>query len=47
MLQDRNHLLRGQMRSEEGGALAFGKSVLADVAVKEAVLLLFAVAVAD
>jgi ribosomal protein S5 len=39
------------MRSEEGGPLAFGKPLLADVAVKEAVqeavLLLFAVAVAD
>jgi hypothetical protein len=47
MFQDRGHLLRGQMRSEEGGTLSFGKPGLADVAVKEAVLLLFAVAIAD
>jgi hypothetical protein len=47
MLQDRDHFLRGQLRSEEGGALAFGKPILTDIAVKEAVLLLFTVAIAD
>jgi hypothetical protein len=47
MFQDRDYLLGGQLRSEEGSPFAFGKSSFADVAVKEVVLVLFTVAVAD
>jgi hypothetical protein len=49
MLQDRNYLLSvcGQLRSEEGSPFAFGKSGFADVALKEAVLVLFTIAIAD
>jgi hypothetical protein len=47
VLQDRDDFLCWQLRSKEGSPLAFGKSVLANVAVKEAVLLSFTVAVAD
>jgi hypothetical protein len=47
MLEDGDHLLRGQAGVGERSALAFGGSGLAGVAVEQADLLMSAVAVAD
>jgi hypothetical protein len=47
VLQDGGRLLRRQTRVKQGRALAFGKAGLAGLAVKQAGLLEFAVAVAD
>jgi hypothetical protein len=47
MLQDGDDFLRGQAGVGERGALAFGKSALAGVAIEQSDLLMPAVAVAD
>lgn len=47
MREDRDGLLGGQVRVEQGSALAFGEASLAGVAVKQANVVVFAVSIAD
>jgi hypothetical protein len=47
VLEDRDGLLLGQLRAEQGRPLAFGEAVLAGAAVEQPALLVLAVAGAD